>query len=140
MKINEVRIEGRIDSAPQVAVTKNGLSILKFSIVHENTYKGKTTKQFVPIVCFGDLAVNVAPQITPEKNHVIVFGKVSRQPYKNKKGEDAWDFSIMANDVFVIDAGVSPSVAPNKPLASVYPTCPPSSSDSFSMRDEDLPF
>lgn len=119
--MNNITVTGNVGRDPEIKFAQSGTAILKFTVADTSGRDDNKKTQWWNIVCFGDLAENVAASIN-KGTRVQVLGKVQREKYTGQDGVEKERTEILADDVGISlrwqpvgDAPVSRVTAPAQP-------------------------
>ena len=119
--MNNITVTGNVGRDPEIKFAQSGTAILKFTVADTSGRDDNKKTQWWNIVCFGDLAENVAASIN-KGTRVKVLGKVQREKYTGQDGVEKERTEILADDVGISlrwqpagDAPVSRVTAPAQP-------------------------
>jgi len=93
--INNITIVGRLVKDPELAQTKNGKEMCKFSIASN---KGKDIVAFFNVVTWDKTAGNCG-QYLKKGSQVIINGRMDQNKYQDKNGQNRTSFFISAHNV-----------------------------------------
>jgi single-strand DNA-binding protein len=96
--MNNITVTGNVGRDPELKYSNNGMAILKFSVADTRNKGDEKMTQWWNIVCFKELAENVAASIG-KGTRVQVIGKVQREKYEDKEGNERERIEILADDV-----------------------------------------
>jgi|DEB0MinimDraft_10_1074344.scaffolds.fasta_scaffold89471_3 single-strand DNA-binding protein len=96
--MNNITVTGNVGRDPELKYSNNGMAILKFSVADTRNKGDEKVTQWWNIVCFKELAENVAASIG-KGTRVQVIGKVQREKYEDKEGAERERIEILADDV-----------------------------------------
>lgn len=129
---------GNLTKDPELATTTSGISVCKFSIAVNRSYKnanGEQETDFLNIVTWRGLADNCSRYLK-KGSKVAVCGEVQTRTYE-KNGEKRFVTEILANDVEFLTSG-------NKDAAEPKPTAKEQkkqlSLSDLKPTDDPLPF
>lgn len=110
--MNTVYLTGRLTKDPDCRRAADGsFSIARFTLAVKKTKikEGEPEAEFIPIVCFGKLAENVAKYV--HKGRLIaVTGRIQIGSYE-KEGKKIYTTDIIANSVEFLSANPAPKQA-----------------------------
>ena len=96
--MNTITVTGNVGRDPEIKFSQSGTAILKFTVADTSGRDDNKKTQWWNIVCFGDLAENVAASIN-KGTRVQVLGKVQREKYTGQDGVEKERTEILADDV-----------------------------------------
>mgnify|MGYP000232076489 CR=1 FL=1 len=96
--MNNITVTGNVGRDPELKYSNAGMAILKFSVADTRNKGDEKITQWWNIVCFKELAENVAASIG-KGTRVQVIGKVQREKYEDKEGNERERIEILADDV-----------------------------------------
>lgn len=99
--MNQVRIIGNLGKDAEVSMTKNGKTLVKFSIAASNG-KDRTTgdwlePDWIPIVCWNVLAEKASTLCKGDR--VEVDGRLKHNTYQNKEGKNVSVYYVLASNI-----------------------------------------
>ncbi len=98
---NRVILIGRLTRDPELRYTPNGVAVASFTLAVDRNYKnskGEKETDFIPIVCFKQLAELCANYLSKGKL-AAVDGKIQTRNYENKEGKKVYVTEIIADNV-----------------------------------------
>lgn len=112
-KMNHVQLTGRLTKDPECKKTAgNTLSVARFTLAvrRPKTKEGDPEADFLPIVCFGKLAENIA-QYVHKGRLVAVSGRIQIGSYE-KEGKKIYTTDIIANSIEFLSANPGQKTLP----------------------------
>lgn len=83
---NTVTITGNVTRDPELKYTQGGAAVTSFSVAWNTKSKeGKETVGFFDVVCWRDLAENVAESLT-KGVRVVIHGRLDHQTWEDRNG------------------------------------------------------
>jgi single-strand DNA-binding protein len=143
--INSITIAGRLVRDPELAQTKNGKTMCKFSIASN---KGNDIVAFFNVVTWDKTASNCG-QYLKKGSQVIINGRMDQNKYQDKNGQNRTSFFISANNVQFIGGNSGGSQQQAKPqMPNIQPANPPQQAqqpdqhpfDFDNIPSDDVPF
>ncbi|MBU0278080.1 single-stranded DNA-binding protein [Gemella sp. zg-1178] len=105
--LNQVMLIGRLVKKPELRESESGLSYLKSTIAVQSQYRSKDGEyevEFLEFTAFGKVAKNTATYC--DKGSMInIIGSLTNNVYKDKKGINHYQISIIANKVNFLSKG-----------------------------------
>jgi single-strand DNA-binding protein len=114
--INRIVLVGRLTRDPELRKTNSGLSVTTFTVAVDNRGRsgGEKTASFIPVVCWNQLAENVA-KYTRKGVLVGVDGRLMQRSYERRDGTGRVQvFEVIADSVHFLEPkgdGGAPDVA-----------------------------
>lgn len=95
---NNITVHGNIGSEPELRYTQAGMAVLEFSVADTYGRDDKKKTTWHNVVCFGQLAENVAGSAEKGSN-VIVMGRFEQDEYTKKDGTKGKVTKVIADEV-----------------------------------------
>ncbi|MED5173563.1 MAG: single-stranded DNA-binding protein [Actinomycetota bacterium] len=96
---NTVTVVGNLTRDPELRFTNNGIAVARFGVAwNQRSQQGEDKSHFFVVVCWRDLAENVAESLT-KGSHVIVHGRLDFGQWQTQDGDKRSKVEIMADDV-----------------------------------------
>jgi single-strand DNA-binding protein len=96
---NTVTVIGNLTRDPELRFTNNGLPVARFGLAwNQRSQQGEDKSHFFDVVCWRDLAENVAESLN-KGSHVIVHGRLDFGQWETQDGDKRSKVEIMADDV-----------------------------------------
>lgn len=95
---NHTTIHGNVGSDPELRYTGNQMAVLEFSVADTYGKDDKKKTTWHNVVCFGQLAENVAGSIEKGSN-VIVMGRFEQDEYTKKDGSKGKTMKVVAEEI-----------------------------------------
>ena len=98
--MNTITIIGNVGKDPELRFTTAGKAVAKFSVA---TTRGKDDKKETTwhnVVVFDEQAENVCEQVK-KGSRVLVMGRLNKEKYTDKNGNERESVEIVADDVCV---------------------------------------
>ena len=103
--VNRVVVIGRLVSDPELKITQAGVSYVRVTIANEQTYKDKKHTNFIDVLAWSGLAVNLS-KYCDKGRKILVDGRLEIK--KNKQGETAYvNTTIIAENIDFLEAAKS---------------------------------
>ena len=107
--MNKAILIGNLTRDPELAETKDGIAVCRFSIaVNRYSYAGETQTDFFNIVAWRGLGENVA-KYCKKGRKVAVVGSIQIRNYEDRDGNARTAVEIIASDVEFISSSSSSS-------------------------------
>lgn len=102
MNVNRITLIGRVTRDLELKATTNGLSVVKFGLATNYTYKNKDGEKienttFHNIVAFGKVA-DVLNQYVVKGQELYVAGRQENKTYEKKDGTKGYSSEVMLED------------------------------------------
>ena len=126
---------GRLGRSADLTTSKNGTSILKFSVATDQGYGDNKTTTWVNCAMFGDRGTRLAEYLTKGKK-VAVVGELSLREYTKRDGTNGASLDMAVSNLEFADSkqdGQDESPRQNPPLQ-------PAPSVAAANIDDDIPF
>ena len=107
--MNKVTLIGRLTDNPDMRVTQqnNGENgyVTRFRLAVDRKYKkqGENDADFIPCVCFGKTAENIAKFFTKGRK-IAVIGRIQTGSYTNKDGQKVYTTDIVVEEFDFCDS------------------------------------
>jgi single-strand DNA-binding protein len=104
MTITSTTIVGNLTRDPEIRYTRDGQATTSLSVAVNRRWQDRTTKEweestsFFDIVCWGDLAENVALSLT-KGARVVVAGRLEQRSWESDEGEKRSKVEIVADEI-----------------------------------------
>lgn len=137
--MNRCTLIGNLTRDPEVTTTGNGLSLCRFSIAINRSFKnanGEYDVDYLNITCWRGLAENCGKYLN-KGSKVAVCGTIQTRTYE-VEGQKRYATDIVADDVQFLSARSSAGGATSEYNAPV--TAKKQVSDLTPIEDEGLPF
>ena len=101
---NAVTMVGNITRDPELRFTNTGQATASFGLAVNRRWQDRTTKEweestsFFDVVCWGDLAENVALSLT-KGARVVVTGHLEQRSWESDEGEKRSKVEIVADEI-----------------------------------------
>jgi|APCry1669189440_1035222.scaffolds.fasta_scaffold00063_3 single-strand DNA-binding protein len=95
---------GNITKQPEVHFANSGVAMCTFSIAVNKSKKNKDTGEwekeahFFDVVCFGNIAQNVADTFTTG-NRIVVVGELQQRKYQGQDGTEKTKIEVVAEEI-----------------------------------------
>lgn len=132
MDTNTIVLAGNLVRDPESITTKNGKTIVKFSVANNRGFGEFKTTNFINCTSFGKLGEIILKYCVKGKK-VNVTGELRQNTYTNKDGKKVSTFEIRANEIALMGGGKSGDTANHNGQGSDWNIDP-------SVMDEDVPF
>ena len=103
--LNNLVLMGRITKDPEIKKIGE-TSILNFDIAVDNLRKesdGTRGTSFFPVVCFNNIAENVAKHLN-KGSKIAVVGSIEQRNFLKKDGSQGTKYEVIANSVEFLDS------------------------------------
>lgn len=98
--MNCVQLSGRLVKDPDIKYNSNGTAITTFTLAVRDR---EDHTDFIPIVCYGKTAENVA-NYKKQGDYIIVVGKIHQSKWETSDGQKRSKLEIYANKIeFVVN-------------------------------------
>jgi single-strand DNA-binding protein len=104
MTITTTTIVGNLTRDPEIRYTRDGQATTSLSVAVNRRWQDRTTKEweestsFFDVVCWGDLAENVALSLT-KGARVVVAGRLEQRSWESDEGEKRSKVEIVADEI-----------------------------------------
>lgn len=103
MNLNKIQLIGRVAKAPEAKQTTSGISVVKFSLATNYSYKDKSgakheTTQFHNLASFGKLA-EIIGQYVEKGQEIYVDGRVEYRQWDKQDGTKGYMTEIMVENL-----------------------------------------
>ena len=104
MTITSTTIVGNLTRDPEIRYTRDGQATTSLSVAVNRRWQDRTTKEweestsFFDVVCWGDLAENVALSLT-KGARVVVTGRLEQRSWESDEGEKRSKVEIVADEI-----------------------------------------
>ena len=103
---NIVQLIGNLGNAPEVKNTENGKKLARFSMVTNETYRGRTGEKITEttwhnVVAWGKVA-DIAEKFLTKGKEVAIEGKLINRSYTDKDGIKRYVTEIQVNELLLI--------------------------------------
>jgi single-strand DNA-binding protein len=104
MTITSTTIVGNLTRDPEIRYTRDGQATTSLSVAVNRRWQDRTTKEweestsFFDVVCWGDLAENVALSLT-KGARVVVAGRLEQRSWESDEGEKRSKVEIVADEI-----------------------------------------
>lgn len=103
MNLNKIQLIGRVAKAPEIKQTTSGMSVVKFSLATNYSYKDKSgtkheTTQFHNLAAFGKLA-EIIGQYVEKGQEIYVDGRVEYRQWDKQDGTKGYMTEIMVENL-----------------------------------------
>ena len=103
--VNRVVVIGRLVSDPELKITQAGVSYVRITIANEQTYKEKNHTNFIDVLAWSGLAVNLS-KYCDKGRKILVDGRLEIK--KNKQGDKAYtNATVIAENIDFLEAAKS---------------------------------
>ena len=134
--LNNISLQGRLATDPELKETGSGVKLATFSLAVNRPYQKDKESQadFFDVVAWRGTGEFVARNFQ-KGDMAIVQGRLQTDMYEDKDGKKRKSYRIVANEVYF-------GGKKDKPSADVAPTMPVVPSQQMEMADvdDDLPF
>ena len=154
--VNKVILIGRLGKDPEMKYTPSGVTVAKFSLATDESYKDRAGEQqkrteWHNIVAWSKLAEICGEYLTKGKL-IYIEGRIQSRQWEDQSGNKRTSYEIIARDMKMLGskadseraASASASgdrAASSEPAAPAdSPTPPDSSSAAPEITDDDIPF
>jgi single-strand DNA-binding protein len=102
--ITAVTVAGNLTRDPEIRYTREGQATTSLSVAVNRRWQSKETKEweesvsFLDVVCWRDLAENVALSLT-KGSRVVVTGRLEQRSWETEDGERRAKVEIVADDI-----------------------------------------
>lgn len=99
----QVNIVGNATRDPELIFSTQGTAVAKFGVAVNRREKKNGewvdgTPSFFNVVCFNDMAENVAASIT-KGTRVVVIGRLQQDNWENNEGEKRTSIEVIADEI-----------------------------------------
>jgi len=143
---NFVILTGRLTADPKLQTTQSGVSVIRFSIAVQRSYrKGEEPEtNFITVIAWRQRAEFVAKYFK-KGNMIGIEGSIQTRKYQDKDGNNRTAFEVIANEVQFVESKKSSdiNVTAGEPPQAVVPNLPVGTAASVTVEnavDDDLPF
>ena len=104
MTITSTTIVGNLTRDPEIRYTRDGQASTSLSVAVNRRWQDRTTKEweestsFFDVVCWRDLAENVALSLT-KGARVVVAGRLEQRSWESDEGEKRSKVEIVADEI-----------------------------------------
>jgi len=104
MTITSTTIVGNLTRDPEIRYTRDGQATTSLSVAVNRRWQDRTTKEweestsFFDVVCWRDLAENVALSLT-KGARVLVTGRLDQRSWESDEGEKRSKVEIVADEI-----------------------------------------
>lgn len=98
MSVNKCIFIGRLVRDPEARNTRNGDSVVNFSIACNEKFKDRESVEYVNIVAFGKLG-DICAKYLKKGSMVYVEGRMQTSKYTDKSGVERYRTDIIANQM-----------------------------------------
>jgi single-strand DNA-binding protein len=104
MTITSTTIVGNLTRDPEIRYTRDGQATTSLSVAVNRRWQDRTTKEweestsFFDVVCWRDLAENVALSLT-KGARVVVTGRLEQRSWESDEGEKRSKVEIVADEI-----------------------------------------
>ena len=104
MTITSTTIVGNLTRDPEIRHTRDGQATTSLSVAVNRRWQDRTTKEweestsFFDVVCWRDLAENVALSLT-KGARVVVAGRLEQRSWESDEGEKRTKVEIVADEI-----------------------------------------
>lgn len=139
--INRIILVGRLTRDPEMRKTASGLVVTTFTIAVDNRSRsgGEKSASFIPVVCWNQLAENVA-KYTRKGSLVGVDGRLTQRTYERREGGRAQVFEVIADTVQFLEPKGSDNTSVDTNNDYSQPEDDSRNLDSIDIVGNDLPF
>ncbi|MDQ6614817.1 MAG: single-stranded DNA-binding protein [Actinomycetota bacterium] len=101
---NNVTVAGNLTKDPELRFLPSGQATTSFSLAVNRSWQNQATREweeetcYVDVVCWGDLAQNVAESAS-RGNRCVVSGRLGQRSWENAEGQKRSKVEITADDV-----------------------------------------
>ena len=95
---------GHVGGEPELNVTTNGTSVLKFSLAVNTGFKERSKVTWYKCSFFGKRADSVAPYVSKGKN-IMVSGEPELNEWTNDEGKKFTNIQVNVNDLTLLSSG-----------------------------------
>src|SRR6202044_729749 len=101
---NNVSIVGNLTRDPELRFTPSGQATASFGVAVNRSWTDRQTQErkeqtsFLDVVCWGQLAENVAQSLS-RGSRVVVTGRLDQRSWENQEGERRSKVEITADEV-----------------------------------------
>ena len=102
--ITAVTVAGNLTRDPEIRYTREGQATTSLSVAVNRRWQNQQTKEweesvsFLDVVCWRDLAENVALSLT-KGSRVLVYGRLEQRSWETDGGERRSKVEIVADDI-----------------------------------------
>lgn len=144
--INRVVLVGRLTKNPEKRSTPSNASVTSFTLAVDNRTKdasGNKTTSFIPVICWNQLAENVA-KYTSKGSLVGVEGRLVQRTYERKDGSGkAQVFEVVADSIEFLGSKQENSATSNNyptDIAPAHEEVQEFPTEEANIDESDLPF
>ena len=104
MTITSTTVVGNLTRDPEIRYTRDGQATTSLSVAVNRRWQDRTTKEweestsFFDVVCWRDLAENVALSLT-KGARVVVAGRLEQRSWESDEGEKRSKVEIVADEI-----------------------------------------
>jgi single-strand DNA-binding protein len=104
MTITSTTIVGNLTRDPEIRYTRDGQATTSLSVAVNRRWQDRTTKEweestsFFDVVCWRDLAENVALSLT-KGARIVVTGRLEQRSWESDEGEKRSKVEIVADEI-----------------------------------------
>ncbi|MBC2305841.1 single-stranded DNA-binding protein [Listeria booriae] len=121
--INRFLLTGRLTRDPHFEITTTGKRFCRFTVASKRNFRDKKTNKyesdFPSFICFGDVAAAVADYLK-KGDLVELEGTIQTSIYKNDRGEDVYQTTLVAESVYFGPKPKKQTSAPNDNAADGF--------------------
>ena len=144
---NAVELVGNLTRAPELRFTPNGAAVANFGLAvnrrwrNQQSNEGEEQTSFFDVVCWRDLAENVAESLD-RGTRVVVVGRLEQRSWENQDGEKRSKVEVVADEVGPSLRWATASVSKNERRGGDggYDGPPPSDGQAPSYNNDEEPF
>lgn len=98
--MNTITIVGNVGKDPELKYSAGGKAIVKFTVADTRGKDDQKETIWHNVVCFDEMAENVADQVS-KGSRLVIQGRLSERKYQDKNGQDNLWREIVADEVSV---------------------------------------
>lgn len=96
--MNTITVIGNVGKEPELRYTTSGKAVAKFSVADTRGKGDDKQTTWHNVICFEEQAENVCENVK-KGSRVLVTGRLSKEKYVDKNGNDRESVEIVADDV-----------------------------------------
>lgn len=96
--MNTITVTGNVGKDPEIKYTAGGKAVVKFTVADTRGKDDQKETIWHNVVCFDEMAENVAEQVN-KGTRVVIQGRLSVREYLDKNGEKKMWQEIIADEI-----------------------------------------
>lgn len=143
--LNEVSLQGRFTKDPELETTKNGTSVLHFTLAVDRSFKnqnGERDTDFIYIVAFSRTAEFISKYFH-KGDMIVIHGSLHTSSWKDENGNYKTSYDVVANQVNFAGSKKDGQTKNNNAYENAHAATAAANSgvvDDINDSDDDLPF